>query len=87
MSEPAEWQHPAAVVPLATLLRARRAELGLTLQEVADRMADVGVTVQRQTVNTWETRGGRPDKYLKALAHALELKPALLKDSVWEASR
>ena len=61
--------------PLSVTLRRRRVELGLTLQQIADRMDVSDATVQR-----WESgviRAVRYDK-LVPLAHILKVAPAEL---------
>ena len=62
---------------IGEFLRKRRAELNLSLSDLAKRLSDRGYVVQRQTVNHWETgRNNAPVESLEfrhALAGAFEM--------------
>lgn len=61
-------QHEDEWYPIASLLRQRRAELGLSRDEVARR-----VDVTRSTIHNWESGRGFPIERCAAIADALEI--------------
>lgn len=72
----------AATHPLADLLKARRQELGIGLQQVCDRLETRGHETAPSTVSRWES-GQQPNrKVLGAIAYAYHI-PRRQIDKAW----